>query len=89
MDERIKAFYKQLKTQRDELRVQIHLGAAELKDDWEEAEKKWQHAEQKFEEVMDDAGETAHEVKEALGVVSEELGAAYKRIKTRLDEAQK
>lgn len=86
MDERVKAFYAQLKSQRDELRVQIHLGAADLRDEWKEAEKKWQRAERKFDEMAEEAGEAAKETKATLNVIGEELASTYKRIRERLHD---
>lgn len=85
-DEKIRALYEQLKTQRDELRVQMHLGAAELKEEWEAAEKQWQHVEQKLEKAGEEAGEAAHEARETLGVIGEELSTAYRRIRERLKD---
>jgi hypothetical protein len=33
-----------LKKERDELNVKMHLASMEVRDEWEEIEKKWQHA---------------------------------------------
>ena len=36
-----------LKQQRDEIRLQLHLAGADLKDDWEETERDWGHLDRK------------------------------------------
>jgi len=85
MNDRLKDALAHLKTTRDEVRVQIHLGKAELKDDWEELEDKWQHTERKLEKAGDDAKEMAGDAQDKMKVVVDELSAAYARIKERLD----
>lgn len=85
MDERLNEALESLKTLRDEVRLQIHLGKAELKDEWEQLEHKWQETEQKIEAVGEEAKEKAEDVHNALNVVVEELSSAYSRIKQRLD----
>lgn len=73
-----------LKTLRDEIRVQIHLAKAELKDEWEELEDKWDDVEEALEEAKKDAAEVAEEARQTVNVIVEELGDAYRRIKERL-----
>ncbi|MDA0977454.1 MAG: hypothetical protein O3B72_02750 [Proteobacteria bacterium] len=66
-----------LKTLRDEIRVQIHLAKAELKDEWEELEPR-------FEQMEDRLGSAAEETRQTVNVIAEELAEAYRRIKSRL-----
>jgi nucleoid-associated protein YejK len=73
-----------LKQQRDEIRLQIHLATADLKDDWEESEKEWGHFKDKFAEIIDESKETTAEFLEKTRVVGEELKLAYKNIHRRL-----
>ena len=86
MSNEVRDLWSTLKTQRDELRLQMHLARAELRKEWDDVEKKWRDAEQKFDTVLDDAGETAREAQGVLKVVGEEISAAYDRIKARLDD---
>ena len=37
-NEKLENLWQELKTERDELRVQMHLAKAELRDEWEELE---------------------------------------------------
>ena len=39
--ERIESEIETLQAARDDLRVRVHLGAAEVRDLWEEAERRW------------------------------------------------
>lgn len=75
---------KKLRQERDELRVKMHLGKAELKDEWEALERKWEHLEGRMAGVRDETREASREVGAAFGVLTEELGEAYRRIRNRL-----
>lgn len=86
MNSDIEDFWKKLKTQRDEMQVQAHLARAELRDEWEEVEKKWQQAEHKFDRLQDQAVETTAEMQRSARVIMEEIAKTYDRIKQRLDE---
>ena len=66
-----------LKTLRDEIKVQMHLAKAELKDEWEELEPK-------FEEMEEKLGNAAEETRQTVNVIAEELAEAYRRIRDRL-----
>lgn len=83
-DDRLEELIQKIKTERDELRVQMHLAKAELRDEWEELEKKWPHADVHFKDVLDQTRETAEDVRKAASVVAEELNDAFLRIRDRL-----
>ena len=55
-----------LKRERDELKVQIHLGKAEAKEEWERLDAKWDELAAQREEMKAAATETAKEVGSAL-----------------------
>jgi hypothetical protein len=86
MDEQAKRqqILDKLRQERDELRVRLHLGKAELKDEWEALEKKWERLEARMAEAAEGARETSREVGATFGVLSEEIGEAYRRIRARL-----
>jgi predicted nucleic acid-binding Zn-ribbon protein len=86
MNDLLEETWQQLKTQRDEIKVQIHLAQAELKDELEALEPKWLEAQEKFEEIKQGTEETAADVQNAVKVVADELSAAYTRIKARLND---
>lgn len=66
-----------MKTLRDEIRVQMHLAKAEMKDEWDTLESK-------FEDMETKLGDAAEETRQTVNVIAEELNDAYKRIKARL-----
>lgn len=77
-----------LKQQRDELKVKMHLGSLEAKQEYEALEKKWDHwtAEAKAQakplrEVMEDS---AKNVGSALDLVLDEVKESYEKIKGQL-----
>jgi uncharacterized protein YukE len=86
MTDRLEEVWEDLKTQRDELKVQIHLAQADLRDELEALEPKWESAQENFKQLQHETEHAAQEVKHALGVIADELGTAYKKIKSRLKE---
>ena len=73
-----------LKRVRDELRVRIHLGKAEAKELWNDAEAKLQELEAKAKSISAQAEEPLHDVGEAAKLLADEIGDAYKRIREAL-----
>jgi len=73
-----------LKTQRDELRVQLHLANAEIREEWEKLEVKWAHYQARMHTASTAAGEAAREIITALQLIGDELAEAYRRIKAGL-----
>ena len=73
-----------LKAQRDELKVQMHLAKAELREEFDDLERKWEHIEGRLDKVGHEAKESAEEVGAALSTVADEIGVAYQRIKKAL-----
>jgi chromosome segregation ATPase len=70
-----------LKRQRDEIRVRLHLAKADLKDEWERLEQKWSHFERKAKEVGHEAQVTARDVAAVLRLAAEELRKGYARMR--------
>ena len=73
-----------IKHQRDELQVRMHLAGMEAKEEWEKAEEKWDEFKIKAEEIKDDTQETTEELVTATKIIGEEISQAYKRIVERL-----
>ena len=74
-----------LKQQRDELALKMHLAKAEARDEWEELEQKWDELQTRLPALREAASESAKDVGTALGLVAEEIGKAYKRLRGTLD----
>jgi chromosome segregation ATPase len=73
-----------LRQERDELRLQMRLGKAELKEEWQALERKWEHLEGRMAGVAGEAREASREVGAAFGVLADELGEAYRRIRAKM-----
>lgn len=71
----------QLKTQRDELKVQLNLGKAEARQEWQQLEDKWENFQFKSGKVFNEMGQTSDEVLETLKILGSELKDGYKRIR--------
>jgi len=70
----------ELKQQRDEIRVRLHLAKAEAKEEWERLEVKWDHLRGKAGVVSREAGKAAQEVGAALRLAAEELRLGYQLV---------
>jgi len=75
---------EELKQIRDELKVRVHLAAADAKDEWAQLEKKWDHMRARVERVGDVAEDAAEDVGEALASVGKELKKGYERVRNML-----
>ena len=73
-----------LKRQRDQLRVQIHLGSEELKDEWAKLDDKLSQLNHRFEPMKDAVEETAEDVWESLKLVGGEIKEGFGRIRKSL-----
>ena len=88
MSDKFEDLIETLKQQRDELKLKMHLGSLEAKEEFEALEKKWDHwtAEAKAQakplrEVMEDS---AKNVGTALDLVLDEVKQSYEKIKDEL-----
>ncbi|MDF2180208.1 hypothetical protein P2G88_18285 [Aliiglaciecola sp. CAU 1673] len=77
---------EQLKQHRDELNVKLHLGKAELKDEWKEVEARYETMQSKYKALKKDTAESSKEIGAALSLVADEIGEAYQRLKKRLQD---
>jgi 2-methylcitrate dehydratase PrpD len=73
-----------LKQERDELAVQVHLGKKEVQQEWETLEEKFAELNHRYDPVKDAIGETGEEIWDALKSVGEELKEGFHRIRKSL-----
>ena len=81
MKQEIDALVQTLKTERDELKLKIHLAEAEARDEWEELEPKWQRFHEKAKAVGGTAADASHEIGAAARLLGSELSDGYVRIR--------
>lgn len=70
-----------LKTERDELNVQMHLASADLRDEWHILEDRWDDFQHKLKRANRAASESADEIGAALELLGQELKEGYKNIR--------
>ena len=73
-----------LKQQRDELALQIHLGATEAKEEFDKAQAKLDEMTAEFEPLKDAVEESAGNVFASLKLVGEEVLGSFDRIRKSL-----
>ena len=77
-------FVENLKTQRDELKVRMHLAAADAKDEWDKLEGKWDQFEAKAKQVGGQASDVSKDVWAAAKDLGAEIKEGYERIRKTL-----
>lgn len=75
---------EQLKTIRDELKLQAHLLEMELEDEWQDMEKKWDELNQYLKPVEEATEEAVSDVGAAVSLLVDEIGKGYEKIKNAL-----
>ena len=73
-----------LRRTRDELRVQVHLGALEARETWAELEQAWHQLQTRAQRIGEATHEAADDFAEATGLLVDELRHGYERIKRAL-----
>ena len=73
-----------LKQQRDEVRVRLHLGGQELKEEWEKLDDKLNELSHRFDPLKDAVGETTEDVWESLKLIGSEIKEGFDRIRESL-----
>jgi len=73
-----------LKQQRDELALKIHLGAAEAKEEFEQAKQKLDKLTADYDPLKDAVAESTGNVVSSLKLVGEELRTSFDRIRKSL-----
>ena len=71
----------ELKEQRDELRLKLHLAKAEARDEYERLEKRWEHVRGKLAVLAKEAGAASKDVGEATRLLLQEIKAGYLRVR--------
>lgn len=80
----LRDLFEELKEERDELRVKIHLAKAEARDEWDKAEKQWQQLKKKAALAAKEGKSASKDVGAAAKLLVDELKQAYTRIRRQL-----
>ena len=81
IEQDIKAIIETIKTQRDELKVRMHLANAEINDEWVEMGKKWEEMKTKDSKLKASAGDTSVALVNDLKKIGNDLKEGYERMK--------
>ncbi len=82
--ESLQKIAEDLKRQRDELMLKLHLAKAEARDEWAKLEAQWEDVKTKMDTVRQEAEKTTESVSTGLGLVLDELKQGYERIRKGL-----
>ena len=74
-----------LKQERDELNVRVHLGKADLRDDMQKLEHKWEELRYKGQQALETVDETGREANETLRAIADDLKDGYRKIRESLN----
>ena len=80
----IDEFVDEIKEERDELRVRVHLAKMEADEEWEELEEKFEKLQSKAIAVGKATAESAEDVGEALKLLGQEIKDGFKHIAGQL-----
>lgn len=86
MKREIHNLISRIRTERDELKLKLHLASMNAKEEFEEAEKKWKQLKEKAADISDDVAATSDELATNAKIIGEELKETYARIKKRLNK---
>ena len=84
IESEIKSELDSLRAARDEIRVQVHLGAVEAREAWEKAEKNWNHLEGRMKVLGEATQESLEEIGGAVEMLAEEIRRGYKHVRKLL-----
>lgn len=80
------ALSERIQRAKDELEVQMHLGAAEARDEWEKIETKLDQYKAQSEQVASAAEETVEGALEAASLAGDEILRGYEKIRSMLSK---
>jgi hypothetical protein len=73
-----------LRRMRDEVKLQLHLGAADARRAFEHVEKRWQHLEGKLKLIREESRGDFAEIGEAAKLLAREIRDGYQHLKKLL-----
>ena len=74
----------QLKQERDELKLKLHLAKEDLGDEWEKLEEKWSRFEAKAKSVGEATADASKDIGAAASLLGEEIKNGFNHIRKRL-----
>ena len=84
MKERLKESLERLEQERDELRVRLHQGKAEAKQEWDKLDARIAELRERFDKAGDEAGDVMQDVGEAAKLLGDEIRTGFERLRRML-----
>jgi hypothetical protein len=75
---------EELRAEREHLAVKMNLAKAEVRDEWEELERKWEHLRARGAQITETLGDTGGEVMDDLQMAGVDIKEGYRRLKDLL-----
>ena len=73
-----------LKQERDEIKLRLHLGSMELKEEWQDLSDKLNALSHQYDPLKDAVEESAEDVWDSMKLVGSEIWDGFKRIRKSL-----
>ncbi|NNE01161.1 MAG: hypothetical protein HKN47_27925 [Pirellulaceae bacterium] len=80
----VKTLISELKQERDELKLKVHLGKMELQEEWQALADKLDALNHRFDPLKDAVEETSEDVWDSLKLVGGEIRDGFQRIRQSL-----
>jgi len=77
----VRRLAEELKTERDELALRMHLARREVRDEFAKLERTWDHFRGRAEVIGHEMGDAAEDVGAALRLVATEIRRGYERVR--------
>jgi len=84
MRERLQEMLEKLEQERDELKVRMHLGKAEAREEWDKLEVRIGELRARLDKAGDEAGDVMEDVGAAAKLLGEEIREGFARIRRSL-----
>jgi uncharacterized coiled-coil DUF342 family protein len=84
MRDRLRETLERLEQERDELRVRLHLGKAEARQEWDKLDARIGELRGRLDRAGDEAGDVMDDVGEAAKLLGEEIRTGFERLRKML-----
>ena len=84
MRDKLRETLDKLEQERDELRVRLHLGKAEAKEEWDKLDARIDELRSRIDRAGDEAGEVMDDVTAAAKLLGDEIRLGFDRIRRML-----
>lgn len=86
--EELRHILENLKQERDELHVRMHLSKADLQDEMQKLERKWEELRYRGQQALEAVDESSREASETLKTTADDLKDGYRKIRESLNRVK-